>query len=478
MSLKTRILIIEDDEDDYIIMKHYLSKIDSTQYDVYWCNWYENALTSILENEHDIYLIDQFLGKGEGIEIIQQAREKGVKKPLLLLTGANNKEVDKRAMEVGASDYLVKNEVRSDSLERALRYAVERYNQNLLVLQKEKKYRSLFELSTQPILLLDKELNIIEFNNSFFTLFQEPNKKIFTNLEDYFEFHYDYDNLKAVLSREGQVRDFKTVLLRGDKEIVVILSVVRTPNNDVHTPYYQLVMQDVTKLVETEEEIKRLEKLSLSSRMARIIAHEVRNPLTNINLALGELKEVVVGNQDADLYNDLIKRNANRIEGLIEQLLYSTRPSELQVVSLDIKEVAKAALEECSDRLTLRKVEVVKDCPESPVTIHCDPEKLKIAFVNIIINGIEAMEDQLAPVLRFSITESHNAIAVTISDNGRGMDQETLKHLFDPFFTKRHGGLGLGMTATLSILNMHNATIKVSSELEKGTVFNLVFDTV
>jgi PAS domain S-box-containing protein len=474
MALLSKILIIDDDEDDYIIMKHYLSKIDTFDYDVYWCNRFEDALLRIRDDEHDIYLIDQFLGKGEGIEIIDKARKEGCKKPLILLTGASNRSIDRKAMEVGASDYLIKNEIRVDTLERALRYASDRYAQSFLVAQQEKKYRSLFELSSQALLLLDESLNITEFNHAFRKLFQRSNHTLPEKLSDLFLFSYDLETLSSKLKSEGFVKDFKTVLLKEKAELVVIISVVRLPYLE-GASCYQLIMQDISKLLEAEKEVQRLEKLSLSSRMARIIAHEVRNPLTNINLALGELNEVSGNNEDVVLYNDLIKRNAKRIADLIDQLLYSTKTDELQIVYADLKDIAIAAFNECKDRLSLMKVNVIEDYPSSPVMLKCDPEKLKIAFVNIIINGVEAMDEQDNPTLKFSIKLAEEALLVQIKDNGRGMDEETVKHIFDPFFTKRNSGLGLGMTATLSILSRHNVSIKIDSKEGVGTLFNLIF---
>lgn len=471
----TKILIIEDDEDDYIIMKHYLSKIDAIDYDVYWCSRFEDALPRIRENEHDIYLIDQFLGKGEGVEIIEQARAEGVNKPLILLTGSSNRTIDKKAMQVGASDYLVKTEVRVDALERALRYANERYQQSILLQQQEKKYRSLFELSMEPLLILDESFTIIEFNNAFQRLFQETNQLLPNQLASLFLYNFDFIKLKERVEKELFVKGFKTVLKKGETDLVVILSVVKLSARSNDKIQYQLVMHDISKLMEAERDVQRLEKLSLSSRMARIIAHEVRNPLTNINLALGELTELSSGNEEVTLYHDLVKRNAKRIADLIDQLLNSTRPNELQLVNINLKEVAEAAFEACADRLSLMNVTLHKDYPSSPVTLRCDPEKLKIAFVNIIINAVEAMDESAQPTLFFRIKYQENSLLVQIEDNGKGMDEETVKHIFDPFFTKRKSGLGLGMTATLSILSMHKATIKIDSKEGVGTVFNLGF---
>ena len=176
MSIK--VLIIEDDEDDYTIVKHYLSKISTINYDVYWSSDFDFALEDILKNEHDIYLIDHFLGKGEGLDLIKSAREAYIDKPLILLTGAKNESVDQEAMKKGASDFIIKSEVKVETLERTLRYAMERYKQQKSIKEKEKKYRSLFELSMEPVVILDYDFHIMEYNSAFSKTFFIAQKEI------------------------------------------------------------------------------------------------------------------------------------------------------------------------------------------------------------------------------------------------------------------------------------------------------------
>ena len=225
MSLK--VLIIDDDEDDYVIMSHYLSKIQRIEYDVYWCNDYDFAEAEILKSEHDIYLIDHFLGKGEGIDIIQKIRERDILKPMILLTGASDIKVDEKAMSIGASDFLVKKDVRVDSLERTLRYAMERYHQQSFIRAQEKKYRSLFELSLAPFLVLDKEMKVAEYNAAFIDIFHDQNTPLHqlkgSSFGDLFKYDFDFQSLKNQLEKEGFVKGFKTTLLDNEKDVVVIL---------------------------------------------------------------------------------------------------------------------------------------------------------------------------------------------------------------------------------------------------------------
>lgn len=474
MSLK--VLIIEDDEDDYIIMGHHLSKIKTNDYDVYWCNDFDQAQKEILKDEHDIYLVDQFLGKGEGIEIIEAVRERGVLKPIILLTGAGNIQVDEKAMEKGASDFIVKKEIRVDTLERSLRYAMERYHQQQFIRAQEKKYRSLFELSMEPILILDEDMLIQEYNAAFVRVFHDQDTPehhlLKSSFEELFKYDFDYNGLRKKLDIDGFVQSYKTTMFDGSKDIVVILSIARLPSDSkTETDRYHVAINDVTTIIEKEQELKKAEKLSMTGRMARMIAHEVRNPLTNINLALGELKEIIGDFEDAETFHAMIGRNTERISSLIDELLKSARPAELEKVTSRLQDILDAALEFCQDRIDLLNVDLHKVVPDNEIKGRWDPEKLKIAFVNIITNAIEAMNDVEHPELSIIISEQGDRPVVYIKDNGKGMDEETLSSLYDPFFTSRKDGMGLGMTATLNIINMHEGTIRVNSAEGKGTEF-------
>lgn len=477
--MSVKILIIEDDEDDFIILKHFLSKIRTEDYDVYWCNDYDEAEAEILKDKHDIYLVDHFLGKGEGIEIIEKIRQRNILKPLILLTGAGNYNVDEKAMEKGASDFIVKKEIRSDTLERSLRYAVERYNQQLFIRGQEKKYRSLFELSMEPILILNKSFEVLEFNAAFHEIFkhQESEEHHLTELtfEELFKYSFDFEAIKQKLEKDGYIQGFKTTMLDGKKDLIAILSIAHLPGRtDLLDGSYHVAISDVSKLMEKENELQKLEKLSMSGRMARMIAHEVRNPLTNINLALGELSEINKGNEEAQTFESMISRNAKRISTLIDDLLKSARPPELELVSSHLQEIVNSAIEFCQDRIELLDVKLTTNIPEKSIEGRWDPEKLKIALVNIMINAIEAMNNTKQPALEVSLWVEGESKVIFIEDNGKGMDEETQNSLYDPFFTNRKNGLGLGMTATLNIISMHKGKIRVQSEIGKGTAFKII----
>jgi len=473
MTQTIHVLVIDDDHDDFTIIKYLLSKITTTTFDVHWCSDYDTALGELLKNEHDIYFIDHFLGKGQGVDLIKQSREAGIDKPMILLTGAGNEAVDQKGLKSGASDFLVKSELRSDTIERTIRYSLERYHQQQFVRKQEKKYRSLFELSMDPITILNDALQIIEYNEAFMRQFNIQPQHDFVPFAQLFAYDFDFQLLAAEIQKEGYVKNWKTILKIGEEQRTVILSIAALPMENIAQTNFHVVVHDITELLQTQQEVQQLEKLSMTGRMARIIAHEVRNPLTNIHLALGELKESKDNAEDFETYTAMISRNAERITKLTDDLLSSTKPSEPEIVPANMNEIIASALEACQDRINLLNIQLDCQLPKEPIQGRWDPEKLKIAFINIMINAIEAMQETDQPQLKIQLDGIHHHPIIRIADNGKGMNEETLSKIFDPFYSNRQGGMGLGMTATHNIIRMHRGKINVHSAPGKGTEFEI-----
>jgi len=120
------ILLVDDDEDDYILTKDLLDQVNGTAYNVVWVSSYEDALLSISQNTYDACLFDYRLGEHTGLELLREAVTAGCKAPIILLTGQDDSGIDTAAIKTGASDYLSKSEINANLLERSLRYAIER----------------------------------------------------------------------------------------------------------------------------------------------------------------------------------------------------------------------------------------------------------------------------------------------------------------------------------------------------------------
>ncbi len=252
----------------------------------------------------------------------------------------------------------------------------------------------------------------------------------------------------------------------GAKEIEEYQQQLKKRIDELHTANHELI------------QMKSQEKFAATGRIARTIAHEVRNPLTNINLAVDQLKSEVMVEQDETsiMLFDMVKRNSARINQLISDLLNSTKFTELTYEKISINDLLEETLNEAKDRITLTDVQVVKKFSKDVCDLAVDKVKMKIAFLNIIINAIEAMGNKAGSVLTLETKDEAGKCKVIISDNGSGMDNEAANRLFEPYFTSKLKGNGLGLTNTQNIILNHKGEIFVETAKGRGTSFTILLD--
>ncbi|HNP21702.1 MAG TPA: CHASE3 domain-containing protein [Panacibacter sp.] len=217
-------------------------------------------------------------------------------------------------------------------------------------------------------------------------------------------------------------------------------------------------------------QLRNIEKFAATGRIARTMAHEVKNPLNNINLATEHLKDNEQNTEETTLMLDIINRNADRINQLITQLLNSTGLTDLNFQPASINELLDEALIMAADRIDLQNIKVVRKYATEICHVSVDKVTIKIAFLNIILNAVEAMESK-AGILEIQTEAKNDKCIVTITDNGYGMNEETLSKLFEPYFTSKANGTGLGLTNTQNIVLNHKGSLNVRSQPDHGTSF-------
>jgi len=220
-------------------------------------------------------------------------------------------------------------------------------------------------------------------------------------------------------------------------------------------------------------ELRNLEKYAVTGRIARTIAHEVRNPLTNINLSIEQLRSELTSTESSEMLFNMITRNSERINQLVSDLLNTTRVAELSFSQASINDILNSSLELARDRIELNHIKVEKNYDSHICPISVDVAKIKIAFLNIIVNAIEAMNEN--GILQISTSYNNNLCTVKITDNGKGMTKSEMDRLFEPYFTTKEKGNGLGLANSQNIILGHNGSISAESEPGKGTTFAINF---
>jgi PAS domain S-box-containing protein len=471
-----RIGVIDDDEDDFFIIKDYLHEIENVNFVIDWLSSYQTAIAKIKTGAYHLYFLDYRLGNETGLELLQEATAMQFDSPIILLTGRGNKAIDIKAMQSGATDYLVKSELNAEKLERCIRYSLDRAESLRELKARENKYRNLFKGSKDALFISDKNLVFTEWNQAALLLFGFENGELLhRSLFEFLKDETEKEKLRHFLAKEENASDIEIQIQDQHGEIKpCLLSVSFQPDSHPHHLIHGII-HDITNIRKAEQANIQAQKLAANERLIRILAHEIRNPLNNITLAVEQLK---TPSDDEDIQNYLVgivQRNCTRINKIITELLDLTKPLELKFEKHSLQEILDESLSLAIDRINLQHIKVQKNYPESPIEIEVDKSKLIIAFTNLVINAIEAMETNKGE-LAVSISALPTACSVSIRDNGKGIPDEFLPKLFEPFFTSKKNGMGLGLAACYSIIESHKGTIHVETKVDKGSNFIISFN--
>lgn len=465
LSSLLRILIIDDDKDDFFITSSYIKKIPGIDAQIDWCDDYDRALKFISDRQYDIYFVDYLLGARSGVELLQDALKLNCEEPIVMLTGKGRRLLDIEAMESGAVDFLVKSEINTEKVERSIRYALLRSKSIKALKESEQKYRSVFEQLKDVIFIADADMRFVDVNDAATTLLGYSREALLSmRLPDIIV--ADADTFNNTNGDDIELR-LKTVGGELKSCVVSVSQHVDTGGNK----YVQGIIHDITKLKKAERAILQSEKLAATGRLVRTLAHEVRNPLNNIILSVEQMKAEGV-DEIVSFYSDIVLRNSSRINSLITALLSSSRPADIVLKSVDACTLLDAVLQHAADSMLLKGVACEKLLPDTELLISADADKLMIALFNIIINGVEAVAENKGLIQVSLGVESENAV-FKIADNGNGIGDDNITRLFEPYFTQKRNGLGLGLAASFNIVQAHKGRIEVFSEQGNGAVFSV-----
>jgi PAS domain S-box-containing protein len=473
-SKEIKVAIIDDDQDDFIILSDYINQIEGSKFSLTWCNNYDAALEAITARAFDLYFVDYRLGAHTGLDLLQAAGAMGVEEPIVILTGMGNKDIDIKSMQYGATDYLVKSDLNTEKLERCIRYSLDRSNDLKQLKSSETKYRNLFESSKDSVFILDESFHLKEVNDAFAGLLAVPKQSLIgQELVHYIRDQQTRDLVITNCQNKESCHDIEVEIEdRNGERKYCLLSISFLPDNAGGETFHG-ILHDITSMRKNQAINLRAHKLATNERLMRTLAHEIRNPLNNLSLAI---EQISLGeDRSEDVLLSIMQRNCKRINQIITELLDSTKLPELSFASENLQDLLDDSIRDIEDRIKLQQVTLVKDYPSNNVKIAAHKSKLTIAFTNILINAIEAMQTGTGQ-LNVNVNETDDHAVVRISDNGCGIPEEYVSNLFEPYFSLKKNGVGLGLAASHSILQSHGARIEIESKQNVGTVFNIMFN--
>ncbi len=494
--LPFKVLLVDDDEDDYLITRDLILQIRGRQYHLDWVNNYDDGLTAVGRREHDLCLLDYRLGARTGLELLRETRSVNDRAPIILLTGQGDQEIDIEAMKAGASDYLVKSRLSADTLERAMRFAVERKRAQESLRQEHDFVSRIMETSPSGILVTDCDGKITFANrraSQVLRLSQHP------------------EHASNVLN--WRVADINGSPLPGQRSVLKVVLGSAQPALDIHhviefpggqrtilstnaTPLFKgqgridgmiVTVEDITERLALETQLRQSQKMDSLGQLAAGVAHDINNILTVIQGHAGLLLNAAPPDSDGAKSASQILAASERAAGFIRHLLAFSRKQIYRTKIIDLNALLHN-LESLLPRMLGGHIALeTRYCSQLP-HIAADTALVEQIVINLAINARDAMPKggkllietsamdlDLVAARRHVDGRPGRFVCLTVADNGCGMEPGVLQKIFEPFFTTKEmgKGTGLGLATVYAVVKQHHGWVEVQSEINLGSVFKV-----
>jgi len=338
----------------------------------------------------------------------------------------------------------------------------------------EERFRSAFHFAAVGMALVTVQGVLQEMNYAFCEIIGLPtqeaaklNIKSFLHPEDVDSY---LEGCTRLLIGETQSCEMEKRFLHSSGRLVwgaLCITLVR--DVDGRPLNYIIQLQDVTQKKETEELLRKSDKLTIVGQLAAGVAHEVRNPLT----VLKGFAQILRSEDQDNRYFELMLSEVERIESIIGEFLMLAKPQMVKFYEADLNVLTSEVASLMETKAIMNGIQLQVRLPTEPSFILCDANQIKQMLVNLMQNAIESMSDggKLRVVLERK--EPYN-VTLTVEDDGCGIPEERLARLGEPFYSSKEKGTGLGLMISYQIIQKHRGRVKVISKVNEGTVFEVV----
>jgi len=329
---------------------------------------------------------------------------------------------------------------------------------------------------TDGVLVTDLEHKIIFTNQGVHTLLpmlrSEP--------EEHLLWDAVADNEIASFLKESVKKNFQ----REDEEFTLdgsgpdrTLSFSVVPVNRDDEPHGNLILvSDITDRRKREARLRRAESLASLTTLAAGVAHEIKNPLGSIGIHIQLIQKALKQNQCLDeetagRYLEIITEEIERLNGIVVDFLFAVRPMDTSMKRTTVNGVVEELIEFIKYELEENQVKLDTKLQRNLPKVDLDEKYMKQALINIIKNGVAAMNQ--GGTLKIVTREDQGFVHIDISDSGIGMSEEQLSKIFEPYYTTKEFGSGLGLTVVYKVVREHNGEVSVHSRENQGTTFTI-----
>lgn len=469
-----KILLIDDDEDDYIEIKETLGEIVHDKYELIWKSSYDDGLNTLLKNSFDACILDYRLGQKTGLEFLAEARLKGSQCPIIVLTGHGDRDLDLKSMEAGAADYLVKGQIPPQVLERSIRYSIKNAHDLQELAEERENFQTLFNSTFEGILVASED-KILAANRAVCDIFKCSSKDIIGK------------DLSKFLHQE--VRDQMSLELKSGRHLRTECSAKTLDGRDIYLGFSSrtinfkgqwtslIAIRDLTERRMMETQLIQQDRLASMGLLASSLAHEIGTPLGVIR----GRAEQVQKNADEKTKNTMgiIVSQIDRISKLVISLLSIGRSNNVGSASdVRLNLVLNDVLALMSHELNKNEIEVNLNINDN-IVVRAESGPLGQVFLNLLVNAIHAIlsdKSKKSRWINISAVEADQAVQISVEDNGIGIRDEDFLRLFQPFFTTKEigEGTGLGLATSYKLVKSWGGSIQVQSKIGCGTTFTVI----
>ncbi len=449
------------------------------------CDGYQ-CKTMFLKEAPDIAFLDIRMPEADGLDVLRFIKKKSPKALVVMMTGAGSEETAVEAMKLGANDYLNKPFPPGEMVELASRLLERRKSdQETSRLRKEirrgERYLAHLANIINEALITTNRNGRIEFVNRAAAEMWGYSPEELQGKDLHFLIRGQADTL---LHRDivrdtiklGKI-DGEYLFRKKDKGSFpgyLSTSVIREGNR---VRGIVMVVADLTRLREIESRLRQSEKLASLGKVVEGVAHEVRNCLTSLGGFALRLRKRTAGDPECDTFTRFILDDVERLESMVHQIEDYVRFSKFYKFRFQDVELAEvidrahrrvqADLDHQALQAVTFSLKAAKDIPP----IDGDPEALEEVFYNLILNAYEALPS--GGKCTVTLTKEKSGIRASVSDTGVGIPREDIGEIFNPFVTSKTTGAGMGLSKVFMLVEEHGGSVKVKSEPNKGTTFDV-----
>jgi signal transduction histidine kinase len=483
-----KVLLVEDNADDAFLLERHLRHHGFAPQVTCVETGAEMQLALQNGGVPDIVLADYNLPRFSGPAALQLLKQSGLDVPFIMMSGALSEETAVDSMRAGAHDYVTKQNLARlvPAIERELKEALDRRNKvaaEQALRDSEARFHHLVEAMPLGLLISESSGRIIYANRAVERMLGYSDEQIVAG-------ELTLDSLCPALAgapdSSTSAEPFESACTTADGHSIdtLIGTALLNPEAENQERRIAAFIADLSLQKKSEELLRRTEKLAVAGRLAASIAHEINNPLESITNCLylaaqTDLSEASRG------YIELAQNELDRVAQITVQTLRFYRGST-RTAEVDVHELIETVFALLESRLRGLQIEVARQF-HATTTVIAQGGEIRQVLANLIGNAMDALPAGGRIVLRTAATRDWRSgiegIAITVADNGTGMGEATLHHVFEPFFsTKGITGTGLGLWISHEIIMKHHGTMRVRSRaaapgIAGGTVFRVFLPT-